>query len=49
MKISKAKLKSILDSHAAWLRGEPGGKRADMSRVDLRGANMNRAPEQNRV
>ena len=32
-------LKTILDDHAKWLRGE-GGKRADLSGADLYGANL---------
>ena len=33
-------LKTILDTHAAWLRGDADGKRADLSRADLTGANL---------
>jgi len=30
----------ILEKHAAWLRGEEGGERANLRGVDLRGAHM---------
>jgi len=30
----------ILQRHAAWLRGEEGGERADLQGADLRGANL---------
>jgi hypothetical protein len=33
-------LKSVLDLHAKWLRGEEGGSRADLSRTNLSGANL---------
>jgi hypothetical protein len=41
-------LKSVLDLHAKWLRGEEGGSRANLcganlSRASLRGANLSRA------
>ena len=46
--MDKQKLKNILDKHLKWLRGENGGKRADLSRAnlswaDLPGANLSRA------
>ena len=50
MRITQEKLKEILASHSKWLRGEKGGKRAnlcgadlsytDLSHADLRGANI---------
>ena len=41
-------IKDILDKHAAWLRGEPEGVKADLaeanlSRADLSGANLSKA------
>jgi len=33
-------LKEVLRLHALWLRGEEGGKRADLRRADLRRANL---------
>ena len=36
-------LQRILDSHAAWLRGEPDGQRADLRGADLVGADLRRA------
>ena len=41
--MDKQKLKNILDKHLKWLRGENGGKRADLSRANLSGANLSRA------
>ena len=46
--MDKQKLKNILDKHLKWLRGENGGKRAnlsraDLSRADLFGANLSGA------
>ena len=35
-----ATLKEALDAHAAWVRGEPEGKRANLRDADLRGANL---------
>lgn len=32
------KSKEILDKHAAWLRDEPGGERANLREANLRGA-----------
>ena len=36
--MDKQELKNILDKHLKWLRGENGGKRADLSRANLFGA-----------
>ena len=33
-------LKSVLEKHKKWLNNEDGGKRADLSWADLRGANL---------
>ena len=33
----------ILDKHAAWLRGEPEGVKADLSKAGLSGANLSKA------
>ena len=41
--MDKQELKNILDKHLKWLRGENGGKRADLSEADLSGANLSRA------
>ena len=41
--MDKQELKNILDKHLKWLRGENGGKRADLSRADLSRANLSRA------
>jgi uncharacterized protein YjbI with pentapeptide repeats len=46
--MDEQELKNILDKHFKWLRGENGGKRAnlsraDLSRADLSGANLSRA------
>ena len=38
--MDKQELKNILDKHLKWLRGENGGKRADLSRANLSGANL---------
>ena len=35
-----ATLRECLDAHAAWLRGEPEGKRANLIHADLSGANL---------
>ena len=48
MKVSEMEIKKILDDHAAWLKGEETGKRADFSTgnwrgVDLHGANLQNA------
>ena len=37
------KLKNILDAHLAWLRGDPGGKKANLSGANLSGANLSGA------
>lgn len=36
-------IKDILDKHAAWLRGEPEGVKADLSGADLSGADLSGA------
>ena len=36
-------LKQILELHKKWLNNEAGGKRANLRRADLRGANLRRA------
>ena len=36
-------IKEILELHAKWWRGEPGGKRADLSGADLSGADLSGA------
>ena len=36
-------LPKILADHAAWLRGEPNGERANLMGADLRGADLSRA------
>ncbi len=41
--MDKQELKNILDKHLKWLRGEYGGKRADLFRADLSGANLSGA------
>ena len=41
--MDKQELKNILDKHLKWLRGENGGKRADLSGANLSGANLSRA------
>lgn len=33
-------LRAIVDAHGKWLRGESGGKRADLANADLAGANL---------
>ena len=43
--MDKQELKNILDKHLKWIRGENGGKRADLfganlSRANLFGANL---------
>ena len=38
--MDKQELKNILDKHLKWLRGENGGKRANLSGVDLSRANL---------
>ena len=40
MKITEAELKIVLEKHALWLRNDPNGIRADLSRADLCGANL---------
>ena len=40
LKPTADELKAILDAHAKWLRGESGGKRADLQRAYLRGADL---------
>ena len=41
--MDEQELKNILDKHFKWLRGENGGKRANLSRANLFGANLSRA------
>ena len=41
--MDKQELKNILDKHLKWLRGENGGKRADLSRADLSRADLSGA------
>ena len=36
-------LKAILDSHKAWLNGEPGGERANLRDVNMRVADLHEA------
>ncbi len=38
--MTPAELTEILRLHGMWLRGEAGGKRADLHGADLRGANL---------
>ena len=38
-----ATLRECLDAHAAWLRADPKGKRANLSDADLSGANLSGA------
>lgn len=38
--MTKEKLNEILAAHKLWLKGDPKGKRADLSGADLRGANL---------
>ncbi|WP_160210758.1 hypothetical protein [Anaerotruncus colihominis] len=33
-------IQDILDKHAAWLRGEPEGVKADLSEANLSGAEL---------
>jgi uncharacterized protein YjbI with pentapeptide repeats len=33
-------LKTVLDLHSKWLKGDPSGSRADLSRADLSGADL---------
>ena len=40
--MEKEELKEIVASHGRWLRNR-GGKRADLSKEDLGGANLDRA------
>ena len=42
-KKSAEELKTIIENHGKWLRGEDGGERADLARADLTGANMDGA------
>ena len=41
--MDEQELKNILDKHFKWLRGENGGKRANLSRADLSRADLSRA------
>ena len=38
--MTKIELAAVLASHAAWLRDEDGGVRADLSGANLKGANL---------
>ena len=38
--MTEEELKKILNLHLKWLNGEPGGRRADLSHADLRGASL---------
>jgi len=38
--MTPAEIKTILDAHGRWLRGEADGKRADLQGANLRGANL---------
>lgn len=37
------KIKQVLEAHAKWVRGEEGGERAILTRVDLSGVDLTRA------
>ena len=39
-KISKEELDEILEKHKKWVKGEDGGKRADLYGANLRGADL---------
>jgi uncharacterized protein YjbI with pentapeptide repeats len=41
--MKQTELISVLESHAAWLRGESGGKCADLRDADLHGADLHGA------
>jgi len=41
--MTNTQLKTILDKHRKWLRGESWGSRADLCRADLCGANLREA------
>lgn len=41
--MDKDQLKQILEKHCAWLRGETGGERADLTDANLTRANLTRA------
>ena len=36
-------IESMIAAHASWLRGEPGGQRANLSRANLSRANLSKA------
>jgi hypothetical protein len=38
--MNRQKLKRMLESHAKWWQGDPGGRRCNLSRVDLVGADL---------
>lgn len=38
--MNETELRKILEKHIAYLKGEVGGERADLSVADLRGANL---------
>ena len=41
--MDKQELKNILDKHLKWIRGENGGKRANLFGANLFGANLSGA------
>lgn len=42
-KLTKVEIKTKLELHLKWVRGEEGGSRADLSGADLSEANLSRA------
>jgi hypothetical protein len=42
-KMSATELKTVLDSHAQWLEGKPGGKQADLHGANLQWADLHGA------
>ncbi len=40
MKYDEKKIKEILEAHALWIRCDPKGIRANLSRANLSGANL---------
>ena len=41
--MTSEEIKKVLDLHQKWINGEDGGEMADLSKADLRGANLRRA------
>ncbi len=41
--MNKDEIKTVLELHVKWLKGEEGGSRADLSDADLSGANLSDA------